>query len=385
MAIRKRTEYKDKHGRDVWYYDFWHNDQRHRKTGFATKCEAEIAESRAKKIVYSGKAVLRPSTFAELVDPFFEYRQGRVAANTISRDERRIPTMMKFFGAQRLSIISSAEIEKYVGQRGKAGMSPRTINLEINLLSSIFQFAISQGFAYENPVKGVRRLKTSQVELNIPSAVEFRALIDGAMKTEVGLELATWIIFRGYSGTRPAESFYVEWRDINFDTDQIAIRPKKGNPLKNGKARYVPLHPELKTALLTWKKEWDSRTDGRKPHDWIFFHPRFPERQCHRFERSYLKAQTFAGLPEHMTSHCLRHFFISMAVMADINFLTIAKWVGHSSTRMIEQVYAHLSPKFKNGEMQKLQLGLMNGHVIGKTEENENQLSQEKKVDSKVA
>ena len=62
-----------------------------------------------------------------------------------------------------------------------------------------------------------------------------------------------------------------------------------------------------------------------------------------------------------MTSHCLRHFFISKAVEAGINSLTIANWVGHSSTKMIEQVYAHLSPEFKNGEMNKLQLGLGNG------------------------
>jgi hypothetical protein len=52
---------------------------------------------------------------------------------------------------------------------------------------------------------------------------------------------------------------------------------------------------------------------------------------------------------------------ISKAVESGIHSLVIARWVGHASTRMIEQVYAHLSPEFRNGEIEKIQLGLGNG------------------------
>lgn len=51
---------------------------------------------------------------------------------------------------------------------------------------------------------------------------------------------------------------------------------------------------------------------------------------------------------------------MTKAVESGVNFLVMAKWVGHSTTRMIEQVYAHLSPGCKNGEMKKIQLGLGN-------------------------
>jgi hypothetical protein len=36
--------------------------------------------------------------------------------------------------------------------------------------------------------------------------------------------------------------------------------------------------------------------------------------------------------------------------------------LGRSSTKMIEQVYAHLSPEFKQSEMKKTQLGMGNGN-----------------------
>jgi len=44
---------------------------------------------------------------------------------------------------------------------------------------------------------------------------------------------------------------------------------------------------------------------------------------------------------------------VNLHIWLRINFLIITKWVGHSSTKMIEQVHAHLSPEFKNNEMHK--------------------------------
>jgi len=87
-------------------------------------------------------------------------------------------------------------------------------------------------------------------------------------------------------------------------------------------------------------------------------------------------------MTEHMTSHCLRHFFISKCVEAGVNFLTIAQWVGHSSIKMIQEVYAHLSPEFKNSEMQKLQLGIGNGNANRAADVSGNPPAPEKKVDS---
>jgi hypothetical protein len=59
--------------------------------------------------------------------------------------------------------------------------------------------------------------------------------------------------------------------------------------------------------------------------------------------RCFCQARKAAGLPK-MTSHTLRHFFISQAMMSkDVTTFTISKWVGHRGTRMIEEVYARES------------------------------------------
>ena len=385
MTVRKR-EYRDSQNIQIWDYDFWYNGKRFRKAGFGSKAEAEIAETRAKQLVYSGKTILRPSTFQDLVEPFWAHRECRVAPKTFENDQRRMPILVGHFGKKPIPHVTTGDVEHFIDCRRRDKKKATTINLDINLLSSIFQFAVAQGYAYENPVRSVKRLKTEQVERTIPSVDQFRSLVEGARKAEAGLELSTWITFRGYTGTRPTESFFTEWRDIDFVRNQITIRSTKSNRLKNGKSRVLPLHPELKAALLIWKQAWDERFAGmKKTHDWIFFNHRFPHRQCRSFRKTYIHAQKFAGLTEHMTSHCIRHFFISMAVECGINFLVIAQWVGHSSIKMIQEVYAHLSPDFKNSEMQKLQLGIGNGSGDRAADGTENQTAPQKKVDSEGA
>ncbi len=39
-----------------------------------------------------------------------------------------------------------------------------------------------------------------------------------------------------------------------------------------------------------------------------------------------------------------------------IHFFTIAKWVGHRNTKMIEEVYGHLNPEFRREQMAMLRV-----------------------------
>lgn len=73
------------------------------------------------------------------------------------------------------------------------------------------------------------------------------------------------------------------------------------------------------------------------------------------FRRAFDKARQDAGLPQ-MTSHTLRHYFISQCVMSGIELFTIAKWVGHANTRMIEETYGHLNPEYRRGQMAMLKV-----------------------------
>ena len=50
----------------------------------------------------------------------------------------------------------------------------------------------------------------------------------------------------------------------------------------------------------------------------------------------------------HVGFHDLRHFFASTCVMAGIDFMTIAGWLGHSDGGvLVGKVYGHLADEHK--------------------------------------
>ena len=40
---------------------------------------------------------------------------------------------------------------------------------------------------------------------------------------------------------------------------------------------------------------------------------------------------------------------------------TVAQWAGHRNTKMIQEVYGHLSPEYRAAQMLKLDIKLGNG------------------------
>jgi integrase len=175
-----------------------------------------------------------------------------------------------------------------------------------------------------------------------------------------------WIWFRALTGARPSESFFIEWQDIEFENDRIWIRPKDGNPIKNRRKRFIPMHPDLKPILLAWRTEWEViqsrwwKRNGQKhsdtsAHNWVFFHPHDHDEQTKGFLRSFEHARQLSGLSR-LTSYTLRHYFISQCIMSGIDHFTISKWVGQKGTRMIDYVYGHIAPDYSADEMAKLRI-----------------------------
>lgn len=356
MTVRKR-DYKDKHEQQIWGYDFFYEGIRYRKAGFTTKAEAEIAETRAKDKAYKGIAIIRTGAFNSLMESFINSRESTKAESTVNNDRGRLNYLSKHFGEMKTALITPSNIEVYRDLRHKEGKKPRTINLELNLLSSFFEYAIRHHFASDNPAREVEKIPVdTNLFKEIPTIEEFWKLVDNAKKTETGNQLACWILVRGYTGCRPGESFYLEWKDIDFEKNQIKFFPKTGSHLKDRESKAVPLHSKLKPYLLEWKKEWRDLFKGKPPHDWVFVHPRYPLRRAKDFPKAFERAKLLSGITKNITPHSFRHFFITNCIQLRIDRKVIADWVGHSSTRMIDQVYTHLSSSFYTEEMNKFDI-----------------------------
>ena len=108
---------------------------------------------------------------------------------------------------------------------------------------------------------------------------------------------------------------------------------------KNGEARVVDFNAKLEALLR-------EMIERRAPDSqWLFPSPRRGEEDepAKTFRESLLLARKAAGLSKFGFHDC-RHHFISTCVMSGIDFMTIARWVGHKDGGMlIGKVYGHLS------------------------------------------
>jgi integrase len=57
-------------------------------------------------------------------------------------------------------------------------------------------------------------------------------------------------------------------------------------------------------------------------------------------------ASAAANITPSVNFHCLRHTYASHAVMNGVPLLVVAKNLGHTDTRMVEQHYGHLAPSY---------------------------------------
>jgi len=91
---------------------------------------------------------------------------------------------------------------------------------------------------------------------------------------------------------------------------------------------------------------------------WLFPSPQRGKKDIHlRTFRETLKLARVKAKLEKFGFHDCRHYFISMSVMAGIDNMTIARWVGHKDGGvLIGKVYGHLTDEHTQRQAQKLSL-----------------------------
>lgn len=377
MGVYKRPQCEWKNGKPTWYVQFRYKKVRHYDGIFATRREALEAEQytlnelkRSRNSKRNRSIPKQYASFNQLLPKFIDHRMIHRAERTADGERRLGMKLSKRFGKMGIRNISAADIEAYVAQRKSDNKKSRTINLEICFFRNLYRYAVKYGYAENNPALEVEYLPkdADKEEVWIPSDKELLRFIKAAGETTSGKFIVPWLWFLAYTGTRSSESLFMEWQDIDFEKKQINIYPKLGNPIKNRRKRYLPLHPELELVLLEWRKDWEllvgkhCRRFNKEKHDWVFINPSRHGERLQSFRRSFNEARKNAGL-EKMTPHTLRHYFVSSCIMNDppIPIFVTARWCGHSNSTMIHSTYGHLLDDYTSQQMNGLKIAGIQG------------------------
>ena len=269
---------------------------------------------------------------------FYESVKDAKRDSTIRHEKSSKKRWLAHLGEIRLNEITRAHLNGYIAKRQADGKKPRTVNLDVIALRNVLKRAVDDGLLKTLPMENLRPLKVDQVKRPLLTSGQLNRLyVAAAALPKSGQLLADVLRLTACCGARIAETLRLRWSDVDFPRRQITIG--SDGLAKNRQHRVVDFNAQLKKHLRTMF--------ARRPQDseFLFPSPRRGEGDVPivNFNKALRSACEKAGLPDFGFHDC-RHYFISHCVMSGIDYMTIARWVGHQDGGvLIGKVYGHLS------------------------------------------
>lgn len=315
---------------------------------------AEAVKERAALIAKRDSGVLAATTnsstiaFSTVADEYTAFIVGRKAQTSVNAETSAIRRLKDVFGPVPIRNIVGTQIQDFVSTRLQSGLSPGTINRLRSILNNVMAFAKTRKYIARIPVWDVDWLDYTPNPRKLISSADVDAFCAAALTAGRPQSFVDYIRLLAYSGGRKTECIRLQWVDVLWNTKQLRFRSEL---TKNGRTRHVNFNPQLEallTAMTTRRRPetqflfpspWDSRGDVPRSQFWADF---------------AITKRSMGKCPI-ADFHTLRHFFISTCVMAGIDFMTIASWVGHQDGGiLIGSVYGHLNDQHKQNMATKL-------------------------------
>lgn len=333
------------------------NTIRKRLEGAQTVPQAQkaLASLLVKREANSLPILQRTPKLADYVETYFAHFAKMPDAKrpaTITKERGALGLWVAHMGETRLDRITKAQINALRANRQAAGISGRTVNLDVIALRNVLKMAVDDGWLKFLPTENLRPLKWTAKKRGLVTAAEIERLCAAAKEnSKNGQQLADYLWLMAYTGARRNEALRLRWADVDFDRGQLTVGAD--GLAKNHQHRVVDFNSTLEAHLR------DMHARRAPDSQWLFPSPQRGERDIHA--QSFMESLRIARNASGITSfgfHDCRHFFISYCVMAGIDFMTIARWVGHADGGvLIGKVYGHLSNEHSKQQAQRLNFG----------------------------
>ncbi|MCF6777284.1 site-specific integrase [Thiotrichales bacterium 19X7-9] len=215
--------------------------------------------------------------------------------------------------------------------KNASGVSDSTLNRTATALKGAITKAAEFGYLEQNKLMGFKKFQESFGKIRYLSSKETIALINALETTE---ELTRNIVLTAYyTGMRRGEIFSLDWSDIDFKANQIALDK---NNTKSGKTRSIPMHKNIRQMFLDLSSNASVGLVFKSP---------ITGSRLDNINKSWATLMKKAEI-ENFRFHDLRHNFASQLVMKGESLSVVRELLGHSDFKMTLR-YAHLAPEHK--------------------------------------
>jgi len=149
--------------------------------------------------------------------------------------------------------------------------------------------------------------------------------------------LSFFILMALYTAARKEALTTLKWSQVDLERGIIDLN-KPGDKITNKRRAIVPIPSKLMTFLRIAKR----RAPENCADEYVI---NYFGKPVLRLDQSFRRVSRDAGFSD-VTPHTLRHTAATWMAQAGVPLWVIAKYLGHSSTRTTERVYAHHNPSF---------------------------------------
>ena len=292
--------------------------------------------------------------------------QKKLDANIISESQYyRSMAIIKVIEKERFVFksaknISSDEIQKYLNSLIK--YSDSQIKKIYEQFNSSYKYLIENELIEKNPMKSVIKPKSSKETKSVKALTleEERILINRFLEESNNVYALVFLV-QLYTGMRIGEIVALKREDIDFEKEIISINKtvsrdknnsvilKEGTKTRAGK-RTIPLPRMVRNLLKKRVKEYNI-VEGN-----IIFWNKNNNIIDSKDANVYLKKKVKDFMDSsNISSHNLRHTYITRCVESGMNAKVLMKLVGHKDIDTTLGIYTTVYEDYTKSEMNKIQ------------------------------
>jgi integrase len=277
-------------------------------------------------------------------------------------------------GRVRVVDLRAAHVRQALQALTARGLSPTTVRHARNAAHAALALAVRDGLLADNPAAQVKAPAARRPALRWPSPDELGVLLDTARAA--GDRLAALWTVAALAGCRPGELLGLGWGDVDWEAGRITVRrnlvkvpgraPVLAAPKTEKGRRALRLAPEAMEALRlhrTRQAALKLRLGGDYGGAWreadlvfatLTGTPLLPR----NVDRAFKRALARAGLPETMRFYDLRHGNATLMLKAGVAPKVAAERLGHATTALFQDTYAHMLGELDQDAAEKIGAGL---------------------------
>lgn len=257
------------------------------------------------------------------------------AQSTVPRSSKRLEQLWRLrikprFGHMRLREIKLRQIQTFMMDLRKEGLSAATADYHAALLRRLGNMAVRWGYLDVNFANGIQLYHEFNGVENILTDEQLKTLLE-VLHSDRNRPVCLLVLFLFSTGCRMSEALTARWANVS-EAKKLWIVPAANS--KSKRQRSIPLSDSALDVLkLIDRKESDV---------YVFTNRRTGTKYVNIF-RPWNRIRNKAGLP-FLRAHDLRHGFASIAVQNGRSLYEVSRLLGHADTRTTQR-YAHLNEK----------------------------------------